>query len=230
MVISIRELVLECECDFASVFDLLVHAPVKIGISAEDLITLADNILIIFPPEKLKKAADAEVRKIIDRDLVKCFHVPPHLKSCSVQADWVLLQNLYITPTNDIATTYDSEISKIENSWSQFYLRLNLNNLLRNTRILKNFDRNSNILEVFSSYVGPFKGNLDLNISSRNILSKENSKFGVSSFNLLNLLRIVDDNTFSLTTLFCGATFLTCWIAGAHYYNFYDLKTRPDFL
>ena len=229
MVISVREVVLGCECDFASVFDLLVHAPVKIGISIEDLITLADNILIIFPPEKLRKAVDAEVKRIIDRDLVKCFHVPVHLKSCSVQADWVLLQNLYITPTNDIPTAIhsncdNSEFSTIQNFWSWSYLRLNL---FRNKRILNKFEINSNVLESYSSYVGPFKGDLDVNGSNRNISIRDDNKFGVLSFNFLNLLRIIDENTFSLSTLLCGATFLTFWIAGTHYYNFNDFKTRP---
>ena len=229
MVISVREVVLECECDFASVFDLLVHAPVKIGISIEDLITLADNILIIFPPEKLRKAVDAEVKRIIDRDLVKCFHVPVHLKSCSVQADWVLLQNLYITPTNDIPAAIhpncdNSKFSTIQNFWSWSYLRLNL---FRNKRILNKFEINSNVLESYSSYVGPFKGDSDVNGSNRNISIRDDNKFGVLSFNFLNLLRIIDENTFSLSTLLCGATFLTFWIAGTHYYNFNDFKTRP---
>lgn len=231
MVISVREVVLECECDFASVFDLLVHAPVKIGISIEDLITLADNILIIFPPEKLRKAVDAEVKRIIDRDLIKCFHVPSHLKSCSVQADWVLLQNLYITPTatNDIPATIhlncdSSELSTIQNFWSWSYIRLNL---FQNKRILNKFEINSNVLESFSSYVGPFKGDLDINGLNRSISRRDDNKFGLSSYNFLNLLRIIDDNTFSLSTLLCGATFLTFWIAGTHYYNFNDFKTRP---
>ena len=229
MVISVREVVLECECDFASVFDLLVHAPVKIGISIEDLINLADNILIIFPPEKLRKAVDAEVKRIIDRDLVKCFHVPVHLKSCSVQADWVLLQNLYITPTNDIPAAIhpncdNSKFSTIQNFWSWSYLRLNL---FRNKRILNKFEINSNVLESYSSYVGPFKGDSDVNGSNRNISIRDDNKFGVLSFNFLNLLRIIDENTFSLSTLLCGATFLTFWIAGTHYYNFNDFKTRP---
>lgn len=228
MVISVREVVLECECDFASVFDLLVHAPVKIGISIEDLITLADNILIIFPPEKLRKSVDVEVKRIIDRDLVKCFHVPVHLKSCSVQADWVLLQNLYITPTNDIPAAIhsncdSSELSTIQNFWSWSYLR---SNLFRNKRILNEFEINSNVLESYSSYVGPFKGDLENNGTNRNISRRDDNKFGVLSFHFMNLLRIIDENTFSLSTLLCGATFLTFWIAGTHYYNFNDFKTR----
>jgi hypothetical protein len=230
MVISVREMVLECECDFASVFDLLVHAPVKIGISIEDLITLADNIMFIFPPEKLRKTVDAEVRKIIDRDLVKCFHVPPHLKSCSVQADWVLLQNLHVTPRQIMAAAavdqnHGKEISIRNDYWSS--LRLNL---LQNARIFNQFERIKNVPEASSLYVGPFKGTLDLTLSSRNLLRSQNSKFGVLPYDFLNLLHIVDDNTFSLATLLCGATFLTCWIAGAHYYTFNDFKTRPDFL
>lgn len=233
MVISVREVVLECECDFASVFDLLVHAPVKIGISIEDLITLADNILIIFPPEKLRKAVDVEVKRIIDRDLVKCFHVPVHLKSCSVQADWVLLQNLYITPTptptNDIPAAAihpncdSSELSTMQIFLSWSYIRLNL---FQNKKILNKFEMNSNVLESYSSYVGPFKGDLDINGLNRNISRRDDNKFGLSSFNFLNLLRIIDDSTFSLSTLLCGATFLTFWIAGTHYYNFNDFKTR----
>ena len=132
MVINDRELVFECECDFSAVFSHLSKLPKKRKIEFENILILADKLIILIPPEKLKKIADFDVKILIEEDLISNFHSPRHLNMKFVQSDWVLIRNknmkllnitkrlLYLTQTehgseNSAIATDKITLEKMEN-------------------------------------------------------------------------------------------------------------------
>lgn len=224
MVISIRENVLDCECDFASLFDLLAHAPQKIGTPCETLIALADKLMILIPPGKLKKCSDHEVRRLIDRDLVQFFRIPVHLVSCSVPADWVLLQLLYVSPNPDnllLPNLRGSASAKNKGEGpacspiSFKHIFQHSFHHIQNSQIVKKFRKKENSLEKKYSYVGPFSGRMTpteaLGVWA---VGDTSGKWEDITSNVVDVLHHIDGNTHSLQTLFFATTFLSGMLGG----------------
>lgn len=222
MVISIRENILDCECDFACLFDLLAHAPQKIGTPCETLIALADKLMILIPPGKLKKCSDQEVRRIIDRDLVQFFRIPVHLVSCSVPADWMLLQHLYVSPNPDnpllphLRGSAKSKGAGPACSPISFkHIFLHSFHQIRNSQIAKKFRKKENFLEKCYSYVGPFTGRISASEALGMWAVGEGSgKWEEISATVVDALHHIDDSSHSLKTLFLATTFLTGILGG----------------
>lgn len=180
-VIDIREIILKCECEFSSLFSLLVHAPSENNKSFEIIVKLADNIMITIPPEKLKKNADYEMKKIIEIGLIQSFLTPKHLRMKSVQSDWVLLRNKNTKTSSSILIHHRKLINsfeikvkniddnlnyKLQNDRKNIFHWLtgknqefifHLFNSLKNSKIRRLIRKKNLLIEKNYSYVGPFK-------------------------------------------------------------------------
>jgi hypothetical protein len=101
-VIKLRSEVLACECDFASLHNLLVHSPER-GLPFEDMLTIADDMMTSIPPSKLFQLADDETKSLIQRGLVGWFRQPEHVTRY-VESDWILLENLKLQALSPLHT------------------------------------------------------------------------------------------------------------------------------
>ena len=63
--IHLREELLQGECDFAAVHNLLVHAPARQGFPFEALLRSADDMFDKLPVNRLRTLCDAEVQSLI---------------------------------------------------------------------------------------------------------------------------------------------------------------------
>jgi hypothetical protein len=90
MAINSREEIFECDCDFATLFNFLVHSTDTSGIPFEDLLVIADKLILSIPPEKLKNLGSKVLREFIDRGLIDCFKLANIMR---VKSDWVLLRD-----------------------------------------------------------------------------------------------------------------------------------------
>ena len=224
MVISIRELILDCECEFSSLFDLMVHAPLKIGIPCEVLIEQADKLMALIPPHRIKGSADKEVKRLIDRDMIQAFHVPSHLGSRYVPADWMLLQHLYLSPRLDASAQlqYENKFHTMgcknigEEKW-QRYIAKSMK-IIRRSKILKRYFKKESS-ERYLSYVGPFTGKIDNESENDSTLAKELSKWESLVNSVASALLKIDEGSYSLRTLLMATTVLGV-LSGALY--FYD--------
>ena len=179
-VINMREIILKCECEFSSLFSLLVHAPSDKNISFEKVLELADNIMIVIPPDKLKKNVDYEMKKIIEKGSVQSFLTPKHLTMKSVQSDWILLRNRNCRRSSNILNhqkkiipTGKMKVINTGNSNSQITINKNdkfkwftdknqnfvvyLFENLKNSNMRKMLRKNNVLIEKKYSYIGPFK-------------------------------------------------------------------------
>ena len=177
-VINIREIILKCECEFSSLFSLLVHAPSDANISFEKVLKLADNIMIVIPPDKLKKNVDYELKKVIEKGSIQSFLTPKHLKMKSVQPDWILLRNkncrrcsnIVIRQKNIIPSSemkarntqiLNSKIDINKNNKFKWFTDINqkfiyyLFKNLKNSNMRKMLRKNSALIEKRYSYIGP---------------------------------------------------------------------------
>ena len=175
-----REIILKCECEFSSLFSLLVHAPSDQNVSFEKLLKLADNIMIVIPSDKLKKNVDYEMKKIIEKGSVQSFLTPKHLTMKSVQSDWILLRNRNyrrssnvlihqkkIIPTGNMKAinteNFNSKIKINKNDKFKWFTVMNQNFVvylfknLKNSNMRKILRKNNALVEKEYSYIGPFK-------------------------------------------------------------------------
>ena len=65
-VVYLRKDILACECDFAVVYSLLVHAPDTHGFPFEELLPLADDLFRRIPPHQLGAKCDEELQELIE--------------------------------------------------------------------------------------------------------------------------------------------------------------------
>lgn len=224
MVISIRELILDCECEFSSLFDLMVHAPLKIGIPCEVLIEQADKLMALIPPSKLKGSVDKEVKRLIDRDMIQAFHVPSHLGSRYVPADWVLLQQLYLSPRLDASAhmLYNKKFHPMgctnlgEEKWL-IYIAKSMK-IVRRSKILKRYFRKESS-EKYLSYVGPFKGKIDDESENDAVLAKALSRWETLVKCVASAVHRIDEGSHSLRTLLIATTVLGVLSGSLYFYD-----------
>ena len=186
MVINDRELVFECECDFSAVFSHLSKLPKKRKIEFENILILADKLIILIPPEKLKKIADFDVKKLIEEDLISNFHSPRHLNMKFVQSDWVLIRNknmkLFMPIKINIKISPTVFQSNVRNIFQNFFLSPFIRNnylffqkfiVLKKLKFRKIFlKKNSRVAKEYS-YEGPFENN-SLKFNPRTFFSINN--------------------------------------------------------
>lgn len=99
MVANLRTEIMQSECDFASLFNFLVHAPAVHGFDFERLLAIADRLMQAFPPSRLRyMVTDVDLKGLITRNAIESFTIPIHLKPQYVPADWVLLMNMRLSP------------------------------------------------------------------------------------------------------------------------------------
>lgn len=82
---------LETDCDFALVHDLLAHIPA--GLPYDQLVREALSMSRTLPPDKLLKLGDRSLPSLIAGGQVVSFKHPPAWYQRHVPADWVMLEN-----------------------------------------------------------------------------------------------------------------------------------------
>ena len=100
MVLHLKADILRQECDFAALFNFLAKAPAAKGFDFETLLPLADRLMRMCPPHRLRHAAkgDPEVVAVIERGAIEGFRVPVHLRHRHVPSDRVLLDHMRWAP------------------------------------------------------------------------------------------------------------------------------------
>jgi len=114
--LHLRTEILECECDFASLHNLLVHAPATFGVPFEALLQRADSLLVSSPPALLARALttgssgssgssggnDSRTMSLLRASKVCFFSQQEPLKALSFRglgrapADWALLRRQHL--------------------------------------------------------------------------------------------------------------------------------------
>jgi hypothetical protein len=142
MVISIREDVLECECDFASLYDLLVHAPAVHGIFFEKLLMIADNLILKITPDKLRRLSNKDLKHMIDCGHINCFKEQKSHKISSVASDWILLKNMRIKTSPILTATLSRKNPSIQIYSQRLFTSINSqkNNSERVCSYIESFD------------------------------------------------------------------------------------------
>lgn len=64
-VVSLKKEIMKVECEFAAVYNVLVHAPSQYGFDFENLLPLADDLFRRIPPHKLGPQCDSELTQLI---------------------------------------------------------------------------------------------------------------------------------------------------------------------
>lgn len=67
-VVHLRDDLFGCDCDFAAVHNLLVHAPVTHGVPFETLLPRADALMEAVPVSRLKTMCDETLTDLIAAD------------------------------------------------------------------------------------------------------------------------------------------------------------------
>ena len=64
-VVSLKKEIMKVECDFAAIYNVLVHAPNTCGFDFGNLLPLADDLFRRIPPHKLGPKCDSELTQLI---------------------------------------------------------------------------------------------------------------------------------------------------------------------
>jgi hypothetical protein len=199
MVINIRVNVLECECDFASLYDLLVHAPAVHGISFEKLLIIADNLIVKIPPDKLRRLSNEDLKHMIDCGQIDCFKEHKSHKVESVATDWVLLKSMRIRTSPIFMSTLSRKTPSVQ---------------ICTQRLFRSFNNQIDNCEGVYSYIESFK---------TVYIADDNCKFSALSkkinFFLIRKLDMINRHLYSMKTLMAATSMVAIVTCGAYIYH-----------